>query len=770
MPTRILLWLSLLAGLLAPLCAFALGVGPIEVRSALNQNFEADIPLIVSNPAELTGLAVQIPRQQEFDRAGVERLELLSKLKFTVQSPPGGRGPNTIKITSTEPIREPNFNFLLELTWPRGRLIREFTIQLDPELYANRRQPAPLVVTPPPVSAPPVAAAPPTPPAAPSLPPAPPISFEGALPYGPVKSGETLATIADRLRPGSSFSRPQMMAILLAGNPQAFTNGNPSTLRAGTMLKVPTPQALGVQGAPAAPPTPVEAAPTTAPPAEPAAPPATPATIAAAPPVAPEPVAPVAAPVAPPAPPPVTPAARTPEVAPPAPPPSPETPVATGPATTPSRPTPVEQPQEITPQAITPQPEPQPPTPPVAATPTPPPPPVAPLVEKPATPPPTAKPPVPQPAESELSWLDNPVVWVAIALIVLAIASIILLPLLRRPARPKAPATESALAPAAASATPEVDTTAARFAPHEPRSIRTASSLATGLLERAQPAPAAASTPKPIDEMLRDIDLGTGEVRMGAAEQRSRPLPDAEPPTASITRRTEEEFLAEPATGSPPVGTPLELTKTKAPAPAEPASELRLDEGLDFNLGELGFETKAQPQTGELPPLELKPAQATPPTPTLTQRLAELPPLELHSVAAPKPATPSQEPKQPAAPPAADLKFEFNEVQVPREQAARGTRDDALRLDEDLKTLGLDTLNLGTMDTASLDSRQGGLSAGSVGSSEAATDYVETKLDLASAYLDMGDQVGARSLLEDVIREGDASQKQRADALLKKLG
>lgn len=48
------------------------------------------------------------------------------------------------------------------------------------------------------------------------------------------------------------------------------------------------------------------------------------------------------------------------------------------------------------------------------------------------------------------------------------------------------------------------------------------------------------------------------------------------------------------------------------------------------------------------------------------------------------------------------------------------------------------------------------------------TDYVETKLDLATAYLDMGDQVGARGLLEEVLSEGGASQKQRATDLLKK--
>ena len=47
---------------------------------------------------------------------------------------------------------------------------------------------------------------------------------------------------------------------------------------------------------------------------------------------------------------------------------------------------------------------------------------------------------------------------------------------------------------------------------------------------------------------------------------------------------------------------------------------------------------------------------------------------------------------------------------------------------------------------------------------------METKLDLATAYLDMGDQVGARSLLEEALQEGTASQQQQARELLKKLG
>ena len=142
MPTRTLLRFTLLAGLAIPLCAFALGIGPLNVRSALNQNFEADIPLIVNNPSELKGLTVRIPRQQEFDHTGVERLAFFSKLRFTVETPPGG--PNVIKIRSIEPIREPNFNLLLEVLWSRGRLMRDFPVQVDPQFYSNRREPPPL--------------------------------------------------------------------------------------------------------------------------------------------------------------------------------------------------------------------------------------------------------------------------------------------------------------------------------------------------------------------------------------------------------------------------------------------------------------------------------------------------------------------------------------------------------------------------------------------------------------------------------------------------
>jgi pilus assembly protein FimV len=220
-------------------------------------------------------------------------------------------------------------------------------------------------------------------------------------------------------------------------------------------------------------------------------------------------------------------------------------------------------------------------------------------------------------------------------------------------------------------------------------------------------------------------------------------MPDAEPPTASVTR-TPSPFAPE---------SPVKLAKpAPTPAPSLPQplleplselpSELQLDK-LDFDLGDLGLDSTRKP--AELPPLELKPA-----APSKSADLADLDfnfPIE--------PPTQSDLSAESPKPKATDLKFEFTDVN--QEQVR--TREDMARLDEELQSFGDSGLDLGKM---ALSSPPGGVDAGA--------DYVETKLDLAAAYLDMGDQVGAKGLLDDVLQEGDAAQKKRAEDMLKKLG
>ena len=745
MPTRILLRLLLLAGLAAPLCAFALGVGPLTVRSALNQNFEAEIPLIVNNPAELVGLVAHIPRQKEFDQMGIERLEFLSKLRFAVQTIPGG--PSSIKVTSVQPIRDPNFDLLVEVIWPRGRLLRTFPVQLDPELYADRRPPPPPPVAVLPVETPPLAAAPVTP----EPPTAPPVSFEGASTYGPVKRGENLTRIAEKARPSSAISGPDMMAILVAGNPNAFTNGNPNTLRVGAVLRVPSPQALGVSGTPA--PEVALATPPTESTISPPAPVTPPPETVASPVLPEQPAAPTAPPVAPSETTPTAPPVALSETTPIAPPPPTE--IAPTVAESLPSPLPIAPLQEIIPQATIPRVETQ-PTP--VETATPPPAPVEtppPVVEaKPpqpvVTPPPAVKLPIP-PQPTDMDWLSNPVVWIAIALIVLAVGSVLLLPLLRRPARSKttAPVEE----PTPTSDTEKAEETVSHKAEGQSKQPIPASPTeitATRLTPKAVVTP----PPKPIDELLKDIDFNLGGeraqttpagkgastvVRSGEGQR----LPDAEPPTASVTRMP-DPFASAPPTkpvGPAPSPTPAPLQPPLEP-PSELPSGLRLDR-LDFDLSDLGLNSPRRPT--ELPPLELKPVTPSKSAePTATDfnfpNIIE-PPLQ------PEPTV------NPAKPKASDLKFEFADV------SQQTSGEDLARLDEDLRSFDDGGLNLGKMELSSLSD------GGSAGA-----DYVETKLDLAAAYLDMGDQVGARGLLEDVLQEGDAAQKKRAGELLKKLG
>ncbi len=96
------------------------------------------------------------------------------------------------------------------------------------------------------------------------------------------------------------------------------------------------------------------------------------------------------------------------------------------------------------------------------------------------------------------------------------------------------------------------------------------------------------------------------------------------------------------------------------------------------------------------------------------------------------------------------------------EIARHGAHEDSLKLNEALRGLGGDTLKRERVTRKMrLVALRGGLNT---------ADYVETKLDPALGYMDMGDDVGARSLLEEVLREGDATQKERARGVLNKLG
>jgi len=218
-------------GVLASTDVVALGLGDIALKSALNQPLKAEVELLSATGSELDDLNVMIASAQAFARAGIERPLFFNRLKFKVTH--NTEGKPVILITSREVVREPFLDFLLEMTWSKGRLLREYTVLVDPPVT----MPAPPPVTRPPVSQPTPA------PVASSLAPtvsrvASPASVSQDE-YGPTRRNDTLWGIANSVRPDHGVSVEQMMLALLHANPEAFMNGNINNLKAGYVLHIP---------------------------------------------------------------------------------------------------------------------------------------------------------------------------------------------------------------------------------------------------------------------------------------------------------------------------------------------------------------------------------------------------------------------------------------------------------------------------------------------------------------------------------------------------
>ncbi len=130
----------LIAGCFVSPLAYALGLGDIEVYSALNQPLAAEIELSSVRPGETDNMWVRLASEEAFLQAGVERHFYLTKIKFNLAVKPDGT--QYINITTQGPVREPFLSFLIDVDWPRGRLVREYTVLLDPPVFAGAQKPA----------------------------------------------------------------------------------------------------------------------------------------------------------------------------------------------------------------------------------------------------------------------------------------------------------------------------------------------------------------------------------------------------------------------------------------------------------------------------------------------------------------------------------------------------------------------------------------------------------------------------------------------------
>ena len=137
---RITLGLFLILGAGYSQITQALSLGDIEVYSALNQPLVAEIALSSLEPDEAEAIIINLASETAFSQAGLDRPFYLTQLKFSLATKPDGT--YYIKVISQGPLREPFLNFLVDVDWPRGRLLREYTILLDPPVFTTTPQTA----------------------------------------------------------------------------------------------------------------------------------------------------------------------------------------------------------------------------------------------------------------------------------------------------------------------------------------------------------------------------------------------------------------------------------------------------------------------------------------------------------------------------------------------------------------------------------------------------------------------------------------------------
>ncbi len=223
-----------------PLGVWALGLGDINLHSALNQNFAADIKLLSVAKGEIDGIKVVLASKEAFDRVGAERPYILTKLHFKTERLDDGEV--VIQVTSREAIQEPFLNFLIEVNWPKGRMVREYTVLLDPPLTLDRK-PAPVQVTEASVTS--------------VSPPEEVSSYEdvtedtpsaSAGEYGPVRRTETLWKITKQVG-HDGVGMHQMMMSLFRANPHAFYRDNINNLKVGQIFRVPSREEVMALGA-----------------------------------------------------------------------------------------------------------------------------------------------------------------------------------------------------------------------------------------------------------------------------------------------------------------------------------------------------------------------------------------------------------------------------------------------------------------------------------------------------------------------------------------
>ena len=261
---------------LMPISVFAAGLGKLNVMSGLGEPLKADIELIAVTPEELSSITAAIASEEAYAAQGIEKPASHNTIKVIIAK--NASGAPILKLQSAQPISEPFLDMLIQVDWASGRLLREYTVLLDPPGYTGEADTSTQTAQAPvvrsgnsmpsdsvqndtmqndavssatmtrspskskklsPSKAKPVEAMPREAKPTENVMPAGDASGEEYLTH----SGDTLAKIARDMKP-EGISLEQMLVGLYQANPDAFQGDNMNRLKVGQIIRPPSEEAL----------------------------------------------------------------------------------------------------------------------------------------------------------------------------------------------------------------------------------------------------------------------------------------------------------------------------------------------------------------------------------------------------------------------------------------------------------------------------------------------------------------------------------------------
>ncbi|MBX7277537.1 peptidoglycan-binding protein [Pseudomonas sp. ERGC3:05] len=200
--------------------AQALQLGEMTLKSKLNQPLSVEIELLDVGGLTASEITPGLASDQAFVDAGVDRQAFLNDLTFTPVINPSGR--SVVRVTSSKPLPDSYVRFLLQVQWPNGRLMRDYSVLLDPARFEQSAPtPTPTASAPAPRLSAPTGTAP----------------TVSKPAQHTTTSHDTLWEIAAKNRNGASVQ--QTMLAIQALNPDAFVDGNINRLKTGHVLRLP---------------------------------------------------------------------------------------------------------------------------------------------------------------------------------------------------------------------------------------------------------------------------------------------------------------------------------------------------------------------------------------------------------------------------------------------------------------------------------------------------------------------------------------------------